>query len=500
MAPISRDQGTCAGSTTERMLETGLGAEAAAPFGPADLPLAGLPHSTHPAWLRVVRRIHDSGPGLTPALADAAVLAAAGLGLRLPPVVVAVFSVLAPVVLYIGGHYVPRSPLVTQGISWYPTQILRGYLPATVGLVAVAGPLTREPQAALLGVVGFGLLVLVRALTWTVLSAARRRGLGLVPTAVLGSGAPAGRVMAKLRAYPEVGLLPTMVLGPVWEEGPIGATWDPEEAALALRSGDIRQLIVIPDGNPEQDLREYLGHVDDLDVALVPPLAELFLAPGRRVCRVGGLPLIPLGRWSAPNAPKPGKRAFDVLLSGLLILLLSPVLLAAALAVRLGGGPGPVIYRQRRVGFGGRTFEIFKFRTMEDGADQALIDLTDQNAADGLLFKVLDDPRVTAVGQVLRRFSIDELPQLFNVFKGQMSLVGPRPLAVEPGSFGDLDHRRHSVRPGITGYWQVAGGNGLTYQEMIQLDLAYIDGWSLGLDVLLLVQTVPALVNRRGPW
>lgn len=198
-------------------------------------------------------------------------------------------------------------------------------------------------------------------------------------------------------------------------------------------------------------------------------------------------------------ADSPAKRAFDVVGALLALALLAPVMALAAMAIRLTGA-GPVIYRQRRVGRHGQPFEIWKFRTMTVGAEYAVIDLRERNAADGLLFKIEHDPRVTRVGRVLRRLSVDELPQLVNVLRGQMSLVGPRPLAVDPESFAPGERGRHATRPGITGYWQVNGGNALTYQEMIRLDLAYIQGWTLWLDLLLLVRTVPALVRRRGPW
>jgi lipopolysaccharide/colanic/teichoic acid biosynthesis glycosyltransferase len=133
------------------------------------------------------------------------------------------------------------------------------------------------------------------------------------------------------------------------------------------------------------------------------------------------------------------------------------------------------------------------------GAEQLLPGLKDSNVTDGLLFKMERDPRVTPVGRVIRRYSIDELPQLLNVLKGQMSLVGPRPLAVHPDDFGTLDGKRHCVPPGITGYWQIAGSNGLTYDEMVKLDFAYINNWSVWLDARLLARTIPALFNRRSP-
>ena len=137
--------------------------------------------------------------------------------------------------------------------------------------------------------------------------------------------------------------------------------------------------------------------------------------------------------------------------------------------------------------------------TGKAGSDRLTVDLRDRNVTDGLLFKVRDDPRVTRVGRLIRRTSIDELPQLWNVIRGEMSLVGPRPLPVSPTEFGPIDNERHRMPPGITGYWQLAGGPGLTYQEMVKLDLAYIQNWSLWLDVRLLLRTIPALVYRHGP-
>jgi lipopolysaccharide/colanic/teichoic acid biosynthesis glycosyltransferase len=193
------------------------------------------------------------------------------------------------------------------------------------------------------------------------------------------------------------------------------------------------------------------------------------------------------------------KRVFDALVAAALLVLLAPVLVAAALAVKLSGA-GPAIYRQRRIGLGGAPFEIWKFRTMTVGADRLVPDLTHRNHADGLLFKVHGDPRVTRVGRVLRRLSIDELPQLVNVLRGDMSLVGPRPLAVDPDLFDDEANLRHAVRPGITGAWQVAGGNALAYREMIRLDLAYIDEWSLRLDMRMLAKTVRVALHQHGPW
>jgi lipopolysaccharide/colanic/teichoic acid biosynthesis glycosyltransferase len=217
------------------------------------------------------------------------------------------------------------------------------------------------------------------------------------------------------------------------------------------------------------------------------------------VSQVGGLPLLPVGKPTVLKPPvRPGKRLFDIAVSALFLLLLAPVLAVVAIAVKLEDR-GPVIFRQRRIGLGGRSFDICKFRSMQVGAEHLVAPLANHNVTDGLLFKMHNDPRVTRIGSIIRRLSVDELPQLWNVVKGDMSLVGPRPLAADVSDFSVMDGRRHCVLPGITGYWQVAGGNGLTYQEMVKLDLAYIQNWSLWLDLRLLAKTVPALVHRRGP-
>ena len=159
-----------------------------------------------------------------------------------------------------------------------------------------------------------------------------------------------------------------------------------------------------------------------------------------------------------------------------------------------------MIYRQRRVGLDSREFTIWKFRSMVPGADQLTDHYASANMANGLLFKLPEDPRVTPVGNLIRRLSIDELPQLINVLVGDMSLVGPRPLPVDPDEFDAEATRRHSVRPGITGPWQVAGGHVLSYDDMIKLDLAYVDSWSVRRDLWLLLMTIPTILVRRSAY
>jgi exopolysaccharide biosynthesis polyprenyl glycosylphosphotransferase len=193
------------------------------------------------------------------------------------------------------------------------------------------------------------------------------------------------------------------------------------------------------------------------------------------------------------------KRALDVCGAAAVIVVLSPVMLAAAAAVKLTSH-GPALFTQERFGLNRRRFQMLKFRTMVADAEQLQNDLEERNEANGPVFKIAADPRITRVGRFLRRTSIDELPQLFNVLRGDMAIVGPRPLPVRDVQrfTRASDMRRFSVRPGLTCLWQVSGRSNLTFEEWISLDLRYIDGWSLALDFLILLRTVPAVIRGTG--
>lgn len=194
------------------------------------------------------------------------------------------------------------------------------------------------------------------------------------------------------------------------------------------------------------------------------------------------------------------KRTFDVIGATLLLILLSPLLAAIALAVKLTSR-GPVLYRSARPGMGGAPFDCLKFRTMHLDAEAAQAELEALNEMDGALFKIRDDPRLTPVGRVLRRFSLDELPQLANVVRGEMSLVGPRPLPLR--DFAQLEEwhkKRYLVLPGITGLWQVSGRAELDFDDLVRLDFLYLERWSVALDLVILLKTVPAVLMRRGAF
>jgi lipopolysaccharide/colanic/teichoic acid biosynthesis glycosyltransferase len=182
------------------------------------------------------------------------------------------------------------------------------------------------------------------------------------------------------------------------------------------------------------------------------------------------------------------------------LLLLLPVLVVIAVAVKLDSR-GPVFFRQARIGKDGVEFPMLKFRSMVTNAEQLLNDLREQSEGNGVLFKMRQDPRVTRVGRVLRRLSLDELPQLVNVLTGQMSLVGPRPpLAVEVATYGDAARRKLLVKPGLTGLWQINGRSDLDWDESVRLDLRYVENWSFAFDLMILWKTLGAVLGSRGAY
>ena len=458
------------------------------------------------AWDRAIRPATPAAPGrlgelligihasnrCLPAVAiDAVVLTLVGLAVGVvPPWLSAIWAAAVVFAGYLGSMYGDRDTIQTRGMLWYP-----GKAVVPVSLVAFAGlgsGLLHRREATLLVVLAVAALSTVRLATWLTLAVMRQRGASLRPAMVIGDGPSADVVWRKLAEFPEGGLRPVAHV-------PMEALATAGTLEHEIRMAGAQHVVVVPTHADEVGLATHLRRTRGLDtrLSIVPPLADLFLHPGS-VSELGGVPFIPLGRAFRGRTTFPGKRPMDVIVASLVLLLAAPLLLVAAIAIKLDDG-GPVFFRQRRVGKGGETFGMLKLRSMVVGADRLQSDLGAHNVSNGLLFRMERDPRVTRVGRVLRRCSIDELPQLWNVIRGTMSLVGPRPLPVDPDKFDDAATERHDVLPGITGYWQISGGNGLSYEEMIKLDLAYIRSWSLWLDVRLLARTLPALVHRHDP-
>ncbi len=222
--------------------------------------------------------------------------------------------------------------------------------------------------------------------------------------------------------------------------------------------------------------------------------------PRVHVTPVDGLPLLNLAKPRFSGFSRVGKGLFDRITALVVLVVLSPALLAIAVAIRRSS-PGPVFFRQTRIGRAGREFKMIKFRSMVVDAEDARADLLDHSDRDGLMFKMHDDPRITSVGRWMRRYSLDELPQLLNVVMGQMSLVGPRPpLGEEVSAYDDEVKRRLLVKPGMTGLWQVSGRSDLAWEESVRLDLRYVDNWSIAFDVVILWKTFRAVAKGEGAY
>lgn len=236
-----------------------------------------------------------------------------------------------------------------------------------------------------------------------------------------------------------------------------------------------------------------------IDLVVAPALTDV-AGPRIRTRPVAGLPLIHVEPPDFTGNAKAVKGFFDRLIAATGVLVVSPLLLLIMVSIKLDSR-GPIFFRQRRVGQDGEEFNVFKFRTMVTGADRMVGELAHQNETNGLMFKMRNDPRVTRVGRLLRRYSLDELPQLLNVLTGDMSLVGPRPpLPSEVARYDGDVARRLLVKPGITGLWQVSGRSDLNWEDGIRLDLYYVENWSLTTDVVIMWKTISAVIRARGAY
>jgi exopolysaccharide biosynthesis polyprenyl glycosylphosphotransferase len=274
-----------------------------------------------------------------------------------------------------------------------------------------------------------------------------------------------------------------------------------DDLAQVLDVHRVQEVIIADPDFPQEQAVELVDqcHRRGVTVRIAPSTMEILVhraefVPGASV------PLFELRPPVFDGFDYALKRSFDVVGSLVILLVLSPVMVVIALAVFLSSR-GPILYRSWRPGIGGEPFACFKFRTMRTDADQIQADLESLNEASGALFKIRDDPRMTPIGRFLRRYSLDELPQLFNVVLGQMSLVGPRPLPQR--DFERLEEwhkKRYLVLPGVTGLWQVSGRSELDFDDLVRLDFLYLERWSIGLDLTILMKTVPAVLMRRGAF
>jgi exopolysaccharide biosynthesis polyprenyl glycosylphosphotransferase len=311
---------------------------------------------------------------------------------------------------------------------------------------------------------------------------------------IIGAGPDARLVQRKLETHPEYGLEVVAILD--------GEDLQHSDAGEMIDELEIDRVVLASSIGDHEEAIELVRSVrrPDVQVSIVPRYSEIFTSRAL-LDDVEGMPLVTLPPVRLGRSSRVLKRGTDMLLSGVLLVLLAPVLALIALAIRIDS-KGSVFYRQPRRGREGSTFTIVKFRSMYVGAEQKRREVLHLNDVDGPLFKVKGvDPRITRVGRFIRRTSLDELPQLWNVLRGHMSLVGPRPFVIyEADKITGWARHRLDMAPGITGLWQVLGRNDIPFEEMVKLDYLYVTNWSLWWDMKILCQTVPAVLGKRGAY
>jgi exopolysaccharide biosynthesis polyprenyl glycosylphosphotransferase len=334
----------------------------------------------------------------------------------------------------------------------------------------------------------------------------RRRLTYLQNTVIVGAGSVGQLVAHKVRNHPEYGInLVGFVDERPRERRPglptVPLLGTPGELRTIVRRYAVERVVVSFSDESQAETVARVRSIKDLDVQIdiVPRLFEL-VGPAAVIHSVEGIPLIGLPPLRLSRTAEAAKRAFDAAVAAAGLVVLSPLLALVALAIKLDS-PGPVFFRQPRVGAGGHVFRIYKLRTMCLDAEKHKASLAHLNkhaarGGDPRMFKIEGDPRVTRIGAILRRYSLDELPQLLNVVKGEMSLVGPRPLITdEDEHVNDWARTRLDLKPGITGLWQVLGRSAIPFEEMIRLDYLYVTTWSLWNDCRLLLRTLPVVVR-----
>ena len=348
-----------------------------------------------------------------------------------------------------------------------------------------------------------GLLLILLALTLLTRAAARRAIRRAMPPdrcLLIGDAASAERLEEKLARSQSLSaeLVGRVPLRAAAANGGAPVLGSVDMLGVVLIEHDIERVIIAPGTADMDEILRVIKLVRGLGVK-VSVLPRLFEAVGSSVefDNLEGEILLGLRSYGLGRSSRLLKRSMDVACSSLGLLVLSPLLVAIAVAIKLDS-PGPVLFRQRRIGIDGEEFEILKFRTMVDGADHVKSDLLGLNEADGL-FKIAGDPRITRVGQWIRQSCLDELPQLINVLKGEMSLVGPRPLVSDEDLQVEGSHpRRLHLTPGMTGMWQVFGSARIPLDDMVKIDYLYGANWSLWLDIRIILWTIPFALGRRG--
>jgi exopolysaccharide biosynthesis polyprenyl glycosylphosphotransferase len=340
-------------------------------------------------------------------------------------------------------------------------------------------------------------------------SIARKRLAFVQNTIIVGAGDVGQQLARKLLRHPEYGI---NVVGFVDSEpklraddlGHLVLLGGPDDISQLVPLLYVQRVIIAFSNEGHEEELTVIRNLRDLNVQvdIVPRLFDLTGA-NVRMHAAEGLPLVGLSRMRLSRSSQALKRALDLIVSSILVLILSPLFVAIALWIKLSSH-GPVFFRQTRMGQKGKLFRVVKFRTMVVDADQRKHEFEHLNkhlrpGGDARMFKIDNDPRVTRPGRVLRRYFLDELPQLFNVLRGEMSLIGPRPLIENEARYAlDWSWRRLDLKPGMTGLWQVLGRSDISFAEMVKLDYIYVTTWSLGTDIRLLLQTVPLVIRGES--
>ncbi|WP_372735003.1 sugar transferase [Nocardioides sp.] len=408
--------------------------------------------------------------------------------------------------IYLTGGY--RADVFGAGTDEYKRVLLATIYAA--GLLGIGCYLTRFPLSRgfyfLLFALGLPTLLLARLMLRRAIHSARRRGGLRQRVLIAGSPAHVDEITAILSRQPWMGYHVIGALTPpthLDEETPAGVPviGNVDDVAMAVEHGVDVLFFAGGTNTSAKQMRRVTWQLehDSIQVVVAPSLTDI--SRGRiRLRPIGGLPLVHIDPPTWHDASRLGKRSFDVLGSLIFLILGAPLLAGSALWVKLHDR-GPVTFRQRRIGRDGQSFDCLKLRSMGQDAEERLADLHESSGHENGLFKLKDDPRITRPGRLLRRFSIDELPQLVNVLRGEMSLVGPRPPL--PSEVRDYDEdmvRRLHVRPGMTGLWQVSGRADLSFDEAIRLDLYYVDNWSMLQDISILFRTLGAVLRSRGAY
>ena len=351
-----------------------------------------------------------------------------------------------------------------------------------------------------------GYLGIGRMLIMVARSHLRQYDIGVHRVLLVGAGDVGRMVMRTMAARPDYGL---KLIG-FLDDNPAKSTTDVgrfkalgpvENAADVITAQHIDRVIICLPWQTHRTIQRILRECEQLDVAayVVPDFFQL-TKNQMKVEELNGIPLISTRDISIQGWNLVLKRGFDLVVGTAMSLVMLPVIGLIGLAIRLDT-PGPIFYSQVRVGKNGKEFRCYKFRSMVSNADALRPEIAGMNESSGPLFKIRNDPRLTRVGRVIRRYSLDELPQLYNVLRGDMSLIGPRPnLPSEVAHYQEWMKKRLSVSPGLTGLWQVSGRSDLTFDEMVLLDIYYVENWSLGLDMSILLRSVPAVIQAKGAY